>query len=252
MSSLVQQLAGAGKASAIKWINLAVKRAREPVPFKVRNLGCALEDIVFVSASDAAYGAMPGGGSQGGLLVMLASPQALEGEGAVCVVEGMSAKIQRIVRASMSAEVSSLATAYEHGDYVRAVFAELVDPSFRLDRWKVSAGRWRHVLATDARTGFDALNNETLPSDRKIAIDIGVLRQAMVESGGSAFVRWVPGHEMPCDGLTKWHHNKALTNVMATGVWALADNPHAQAIRQQAAAKKSAWRRQRKLQSGAA
>ena len=248
VSCLVQQLAGSGRPSAIKWLKLAVKRAREPVRFRVRNLGCALEDVVFISASDAAYGAMPGGGSQGGVLVMLAAPQVLDGEAPVCIVEGQSSKIQRIVRASMSAEVSSLATAFEHGDYVRAVFAELVDPGFRLDNCKLSACRWRHVLATDARTGYDALHSETLPSDRKIAIDIGVLRQAMLESSGSSFVRWVPGHEMPCDGLTKWQHKKALTTVMAEGTWALADNPHAQAIGKQAAAKKAAWRRQKKLQ----
>ena len=243
----MQQLAGLNRPSAIKWVNLAVKRAREPVTFRVRNLECALDEIVVVSASDAAFGAMPGGASQGGVLVMLVSPKVLEGEGPVCIVEGSSSKIQRAVRASMSAEVLSLATAFEHGDYVRAVFAELTDPSFELGKWKLSVKKWRHVLATDARTGYDALNNETVPSDRKIAIDIGVLRQALLESSGNTFVRWVPGHEMPCDGLTKWQHNRALTNVMSNGVWALADNPTAQAIRQQAAVKKAMWRKQRKL-----
>ena len=76
---------------------------------------------------------MPGGNSQGGNLVLAASPQVLEGTGPVCILEGNSTKIQRVVRCSMSAEFSAMATAYENRDYVRAVYCELTDPSFMLN-----------------------------------------------------------------------------------------------------------------------
>ena len=121
MASLVQQLAGQGRPEALKWLNLGVKRAKEPLNFRVRNLGCSLYDMVLISVSDAAYGAMPGGSSQGGNLVMLAHPDVLTGTGPVCILEGNSAKVQRVVRCSMSAEISALATAYEHGDFVRTL-----------------------------------------------------------------------------------------------------------------------------------
>ena len=119
-------------------------KTQEDVVFRVRNLGCDLRDLVGV----------------------------LEGPAPVCPLEGTSNKIHRVVRCSMSAEVSSLVTAYEHGDYVRAVFCELIDSTFDLSKWKICASKWRHILVTDARTGFDALSAETLPSDRKIAIDV--------------------------------------------------------------------------------
>ena len=147
----------------------------------------------------------------------------------------------------MSAEISSLATAYEHGDFVRAVLAELLDSTFEIQRWK---GRWRHILATDAKTGYDAVSSETLPSDRKIAIDVAVLRQAVLEADKGCYIRWVPGSEMVGDGLTKWGHNGVLAKVIAEGEWALADNDEARELRKVAALKKALWRKgQKALQS---
>ena len=246
VASLVQQLAGRGRLEALKWLAHGVRRAQEDVVVKVRRLGCNLADVTLLSVSDAAYGAMPGGSSQGGIIVMLASPDVLEGPAPVCLLEGTSNKIHRVVRCSMSAEVSSLATAYEHGDYVRAVFAELVDSRFELQRWKVCAAKYAHILVTDARTGYDALSAETLPTDRKIAIDAAVLRQGLLEGDNNSLVRWVPGAHMPCDGLTKWNHNKALTQVMVAGEWSLKDTEEARELRKFAAEKRAAWRRGQK------
>ena len=243
VASLVQQLAAQGRPEALKWLNLGVKRARESLNFKVRNFGCSLYDLVLISVSDAAYGAMPGGGSQGGNLVMVAHPDVLTGNGPVCILEGNSTKAQRVVRCSMSAEISSLATAYEHGDFVRAVLAELLEPDFDIKRWKTHVSKWRHILATDATTGYDAVSSESLPSDRKIAIDVAVLRQAVLAEDVGCFIRWVPGSEMAGDGLTKWGHNKVLTRVIANGEWALADNATAQELRRLAAVKKAQWRK---------
>ena len=174
---------------------------------------------------------------------MLAHPDVLTGAGPVCILEGNSTKVQRVVRCSMSAEISALATAYEHGDFVRAVLAELLDFDFDIKRWKAHVSKWRHVLATDAKTGYDAISSEALPADRKIAIDVAVLRQAVLEEGVGCFIRWVPGSEMAGDGLTKWGHNKVLTRVISSGEWALADNAAAQELRRLAAVKKAQWRK---------
>ena len=119
-----------------------MKRARKPLTlnFKVSNFSCSLYDLVLISVSDASYGvygAMPGGGSQDGNLVMLARPEVLTGNGPVCVWEGNSTNVQRVVRCSMSADTSSLATAYEHGDFVCAVLVEQLDADFDVNRWKL-------------------------------------------------------------------------------------------------------------------
>ncbi|CAE7684103.1 TY5A [Symbiodinium sp. CCMP2592] len=119
---------------ALKWVNATVRRAREDLNLVIRKFDCDPAELLVVSVSDAAYGAMPNGGHQGGTMIF-AHPAVLRGAGAVCIMEAASTKIQRVVRCSMSAEVSSLATAFEHGDFVRAVLAELLDPNFRIERW---------------------------------------------------------------------------------------------------------------------
>lgn len=236
--SHAQQLAGRGDAMALSWVNRLVRRARQSVPVVVKNLGCSLEDVVFLAISDAAYAAQPGGASQGGLIVAAANPNVQQSPSAVTILEAQSSRLQRVVRCSMSAELSMGATAYEHGDYLRAVFAEVLKPNFRLGQWKMFASQWRHILVMDAKVAYDALKSETAPTDRKLIVDIAVLREALEDSLNSGFVRWVPGREIPCDGLTKWYANGALERPMGTGIWSLMDNETAAELRRQVAERK--------------
>ena len=130
------------------------------------------------------------------------------------------------------------ATAYEHGDYLRAVVAEVLRPNFRLSQWKMFASQWRHILVMDAKVAYDALKSETAPTDRKLIVDIAVLREALEDSVNSGFVRWVPGREIPCDGLTKWYANGSLERLMTTGVRSLTDTETAAELRRQVAERK--------------
>ena len=82
--------------------------------------------------------------------------------------------------------------------------------------------------------------------DRKIAFDVAVLRQGLVDDSAGCQVRWVPGSTMPCDGLTKWHDNGVLVRVMSEGSWSLKDTEEAQQLRRHAAAKRAAWRKSQK------
>ena len=43
------------------------------------------------------------------------------------IVEGQSSRIQRVAHCSMAVDLSEAATAFEHGDYVRAVFSEILN-----------------------------------------------------------------------------------------------------------------------------
>ena len=46
--SHIQQLAGQGDPEALAWVNKVVRRAKQSVPVKVRNLSCSLDDIIFL------------------------------------------------------------------------------------------------------------------------------------------------------------------------------------------------------------
>ena len=233
-----QQLAGAGRREAMEWTAKLVGRAKKEVIVKVPRLGCDLRDMIVVSASDAAFAAQPKGHSQGGLTCMVAHPDVLEKSAPVCLLEAQSMKIQRVVRCSMSAELSMAAESFEHGDFIRAALAEVIFSDFKLKSWKWYASHWKHYLVIDAKTGYDVLASEAQTSDRKILIDAAVLRQALVEEGSGNFIRWMPGKEMVSDGLTKWSDNGVLLQVMQEGRWCLVDTEEAQALRKEAADRK--------------
>ena len=142
--SHVQQMAAKEGREALEWLNKVVYRAKQPTTQVIRKLDRALEEVVIISASDAAFGAQPGGYSQGGMVIALAEPQILEGQAKLCVVEAASMKIQRVVRCSVSAEVSMAATSFEHGDFVRAALSEMLQADFSLRSWKLWSSRWKH------------------------------------------------------------------------------------------------------------
>ena len=243
--SYVQQLMAKGQRSAIEWLNKLIYRAKQSVTQKISRLEGGWDDLIVLSASDAAFGAQPGGYSQGGLTIALAEKKILHGEGKLNVVEACSMKIQRVVRCSMSAEISMAATAFEHGDFVRAALSELIFRDFNLASWKMWSSRWPHYLVIDAKTGYDVLNNDSQTSDRKIQIDLAVLKQALVE-GDSNFVRWVPGRHMIADATTKWSSNGALTEALSNGVWSLQDTPEAMQLRSTAAQKRKIYKKNAK------
>lgn len=243
--SHVQQLAGQKDLSALTWLNKVVRRSQQFLIQRIKNLGCDLEQVVFLSVSDAAYAAQPNGGSQGGLLIGVANPNIQDRESPMVILETQSSRLQRVVRCSMAAELSMAATAYEHGDYVRAVFAEIMRPNFRLAHWKMLASQWRHILVLDAKVAYDALRSETAPTDRKLIVDIAVLREALEDEAGHGFVRWVPGREIPGDGLTKWSANGSLEAILFSGKWSLTDNEVAAELR-----RRVADRKRKRAQSG--
>lgn len=245
--SNVQQLMARGGVDALEWLNKVIYRAKQET-FQVVPRIDDWQNCVVVSASDAAFGAQPGGYSQGGMLVGLAEPAILEGEAKIAIMEAASMKIQRVVRCSMSAEVSMAATAFEHGDFVRAALSEMLHNRFSLKEWKLWASKWRHFLVIDAKTGFDVLNNESQTSDRKIQIDLAVLKQALMEGETNAFARWVPGHHMIADGVTKWYGNGALQRALKEGVYSLKDTTEARDLRHEAAQKRKQYKKIRKAE----
>eukprot|EP00435_Cladocopium_sp_Y103_P008145 s2059_g2.t1 len=239
--SHVQQMAAKQGREALEWLNKVIYRAKQEQIQVVKKLD-DWRNFVVISASDASYGGQPGGHSQGGVAVGLADSSILEGQGKICIVEAASMKIQRIVRCSMSAEVSMAATAFEHGDFVRAALSEMLHKDFSLKKWKLWGNKWPHFLVMDAKTGFDVLTNESQTTDRKIQIDLAVLKQALMEGQTNAFVRWVPGHHIISDALTKWYGNGALIRALEAGLWSLKDTEEAINLRKEAAKRRQQYK----------
>ena len=248
--SKVQQMSGARDPETMKALGQLVRRAREPYEYVFQALDGSLDNLVFIGVSDASHGAMPKGRSQGGLMVLVADERILEGEAVVNCLMFHSSVIKRVVRSSLAAEVSQAAETMEQADYVRAMFAEMVDPEFALPEWRWSAGKWREVLVLDSKTGYDVLNGISNGEDKRLAIDVAILKEALYEPGSNKWLRWVPGMTIPADGLTKEYGNPMRDLVLKGGPWSLKDSPAAQRLREEAGHRKRQCKLRQKANEG--
>ena len=160
-----------------------------------------MEDLVILAVSDASHGSMPKGKSQGGMMILIANAEILEGEGLVNCVLYHSSVLKRVMRSSLTAEISQAAETLDQCEYVRAMLAEIWDSQFVLSEWRWSVSRWPEVLVLDTKTGCDVLNGINNGDDKRLAIDIAILKETLYEPQSNRWLRWVPGLTMPSDGL---------------------------------------------------
>ena len=71
--SRVQQLAGIGDPVALTELKILVERVKESKKHVFRPLGCKMKEMVVLGVSDASFGGMPRGRSQGGTVLVFAS-----------------------------------------------------------------------------------------------------------------------------------------------------------------------------------
>ena len=209
----------------LKAANRMLTKMKEPRSWFIRPLGCGIRDVVFVAATDASLVTMPRGGSQAGLAVVMAHPNILVGEAAANILETMSHRIQRVVRSSLGAEMASATGSMEHGEFARAAWAEMTLADFELAEWKLHAAGWRLYLAIDAKTGYDVLQRDMVPQDRRTAIDAAALKQNFCDESYRVFVKWMPGPQRLADALTKQAGNGMLGRVMEECRWSLVETP---------------------------
>jgi hypothetical protein len=119
-----------------------------------------------------------------------------------------------------------------------------------LKKWKLWGSKWPHYLVMDAKTGFDVLTNESQTTDRKIQIDLAVLKQALMEGQTQTFVKWVPGHHIISDSLTKWYGNGALVKALEEGLLLLKDTKEASNLRKEAAKRRHEYKGKARMDRG--
>ena len=240
--SRVQQLAGCRLPEALSELKVLVERARGPKHCRYIKLEVPFDQVVFLVASDASFGAMPRGRSQGGTVLMAGHPSVLDGCGAVNVLQFSSGLLKRVVKSSLAAEISQAAEALDDGDFLRAVVAAATSETFVLKEWMATVSRWRLVLVLDTKTGYDLLQGANHGEDRRLAIDVAAMKEALHMADSSRFVRWIPGPFQAADDLTKLMGNGILMQVLGENQWSLKDTEESQRLRADAALRKKAYR----------
>ena len=146
--------------------------------------------------------------SQLGMLVMFTETTAAQGK--VCpasVIEWKSHACDRVCRSTFGAETMGCIEGIELAQYVRAMMSSLL--SGRLHR--KSGEEFPLVALMDCRSLYDHFHKDGLPrtpTDRRLAIDIACLRQAIKEEirengDEKAPLVWVPTGIQRADLLTK-------------------------------------------------
>ena len=155
----------------------------------------------------------------------MANPAVVEQSSPVAVLAWGSVRCKRVVRSSLAVEAGACAQGMELGDYLRAAMAEIFERDFRVREWRRYAALWKQYSVIDAKTCFDSLTHETLPSDKRTALDIAAIKESIAENEESAMIKWVPGPQQIADSMTKAGSNGTLEEMLREGRWCLQEDP---------------------------
>ena len=166
--------------------------------------------------------------SQAGLIIMYAADREalLRGERVrVSPLIWKSHRIERVVRSTLAAETMAALEAVEHADVMRGHFAELFEGidchSYYEDIQQISV-----IHLTDCRSLYDLLHRRgTVPSERRLLIDIEALRNDIETNG--VVSRWINTKQMMADCLTKDDARAAdyLRYVLRHGTYQIVEDP---------------------------
>ena len=252
--SYLQQNRIDATCSTLRLLNSTIKRAKTPFEVVIRDLQCSLSEIMVLVATDGALAAMPRGKSQLGLMVMLSNPKVQTELAPVVPIEWSSTSCKRVVRSSSAVEAAAASLGYEHAEFLRAVLCEIRDPDFSVRQWSMHVQRCPILLVLDAKVAYDCLSSDELPQDRRTALDIRALREALADPQSASLCRWVPGPQQASDALTKLKGNGVLNDIMASGRWTVVEDETWQKVREQQRINQRAYRArvkvQRKTQQG--
>ena len=214
-------------------INKTVERAKATASLCVKVQGIPEENLGFGVVSDASYGNVREGGSQGGHCVVAFNTRIHQGETVDCnILYWKSGRIHRVVNSTLAAESMSLSRALGDLMWCVTLFNELTHRALELKEWESALahrrlcvvpgkpGEVKNLAVVDAKSLYDHLSKETCghTADRRTAIEMQIIRQTLSELGAS--IRWVDHNRMLVDALTKMGGNtEPLIKVITSGKW---------------------------------
>ena len=140
-----------------------------------------------VCFSDASWGNLPDGGSQGGHLIFIAGQN-----GDFNLISWQSKRLRRIARSTIAAETLAIMSASESSILLSTQISEILGLESRVPI----------TLVTDNESLANAVRTTTSVEEKRLRIDIAALRE-MTSSGEIHEVKWVPTEHQLADCLTK-------------------------------------------------
>lgn len=234
-SSLMTQM----KVEDVLELNKVVAKIKQSSDLALRIQGFEEGRMRWGVISDASWGNAKGSKTQGGHLLIAFDQDMLLGKSAPCnILHWKSGKLQRTVNSTLAAETQSLARGVGDLLWMMVMYAEMVNPDFRIQEWRKQIRGEGYTAFTkyekkddlasavaiiDAKSLYDLLAHETTGgTDKRTALDVQVLREELQELNGK--IRWVDHLHMPADALTKKHgHSEMLVQILESGSYGITE-----------------------------
>ena len=171
----------------LKKVNKVVCRLHnDHVSIKYENIG-DLSRCKLVTFSDASYGNLADGGSQGGHIIFICN-----NSNKVIPLQWQSKRIRRIARSTMAAECLAMVDAVDAAFLIKSLLEELL----------LCQNSIKIVSIIDNKSLFDALYSTKTIEDKRLSVDVAAVREKL-NNGEIAEVKWVESSKQIADCLTK-------------------------------------------------
>lgn len=172
----------------IKQLNKCVRKAKLNCLCLTYPSSFDIENCLIVGFTDASFGNLPDGGSQGAYLIFLCDKY-----GHTVLVSWQSRRIRRTVTSTLAAECIAAVEASEACYHLQT----LTHTILRRDRQGIPI-----KIMCDNRSLVDAVHSSTAVQNKRLQIEISVLREMIKRSEIEEF-RWVPTDIQVANSLTK-------------------------------------------------
>ncbi|CAE7241405.1 RE1 [Symbiodinium sp. CCMP2456] len=214
-------------------LNKVIQEVRSKPELTLTYHSVPLERLRFGVATDASFDNYDDGSSQGAVGVLAYDVALTEGETAKCsLLWWKSAKLRRKVPSTLAAETQALNRGLGELLWTKALWENLLDPNFDLQKYMASIKDQSDVVLqradcdqklreslsiVDAKSVYDnVIKDGAQAADKYTALEVAIARER--SDGLGVQIRWVEHQAMVVDALTKVGANpQALYRLLDTG-----------------------------------
>lgn len=186
LSSILKQ----ENVECLKQANRVVKKAKkEKSHIDIPDLG-NLEHLKIIAYSDASFGNLTDGGSQGGYILFLVGSN-----DKYMPIAWQSKRIRRVVKSTLAAETLAMVDMAEACIFYRKLLLEILQLNDDTNNIKI-------FCKTDNSCLYDSVHSSTQILDKRLRIEMAILRE-MIDRKEIAEISWISTDVQIADSLTK-------------------------------------------------
>eukprot|EP00435_Cladocopium_sp_Y103_P068491 s386_g31.t1 len=174
---------------------MAYMKATEDVGITIKPIDLNMQTHV-VSYGDCSWANAQGLRSQEGIVVVLSSPNCLEGQARCVMVDWKTCRTPRVVRSTIAGGAYAADDAIDRAALVNSMLTEL----FTGESVLKTGPKLKHVHATDCRSLFGSvIASNPSTEEKRVLLTIRAVQEAI----DTKLFRWIPTTQMVADVLTK-------------------------------------------------